>query len=70
MHVLRSIGRACGNGLRAGIDGLITALDALTLRVGRASDRLEAGLARRTTRLRSRRRHDGPQPLDLPFLHL
>jgi hypothetical protein len=70
MHVLRSIGRACGNGLRTGVDGLIAVLDALTLRVGRASDRVEAGLARRTPQLRSRQRHEGPQPLNLPFLHL
>lgn len=70
MQFLRSIGRAGGHGLRAGVEGLIAGLDGLTLRVGRASDRVEAHLAQRTTRLRSRRRPDGPRPLDLPFLHL
>lgn len=70
MHIFRSIGRAGGRGLRTGVEGLIAGLDGLTRRVGRASDRVEAHLARRTTRLRARRRPDGPRPLDLPFLHL
>ena len=70
MRVLHSIGRACGNGLRFSVGGLIAALDGLTLLVGRASDRFDAHWAQRTPQLRSRRRHDGPRPLDLPFLHL
>ncbi|KQQ14785.1 hypothetical protein ASF53_09205 [Methylobacterium sp. Leaf123] len=71
MRVFHSVGRACGNGLRSGVGGLSAALDGLTLLVGRASDRFDAHWARRTTRLRSRRRQDGPRrPLDLPFLHL
>lgn len=70
MRLLHSIGRAYGNGFRSGVGGLIAALDGLTLLVGRASDRFDARWAKRTTRLRSRRRQDGPRPLDLPFLHL
>ncbi|WP_245268163.1 hypothetical protein [Methylorubrum extorquens] len=70
MRVLHSIGRACGNGLRFSVGGLIAALDGLTLLVGRASDRFDAHWAQRTPQLRSRRRQDGPRPLDLPFLHL
>lgn len=70
MRVLHSIGRACGNCLRFSVGGLIAALDGLTLLVGRASDRFDAQWVQRTPQLRSRRRHDGPRPLDLPFLHL
>lgn len=69
MQVFHSIGQACGGGLRAGVGGLIAALDRLTLLVGRVSESVEASLARRTPHLRSRRRPDGRQPLDLPFLH-
>jgi hypothetical protein len=58
------------SGLRFSVGGLIAALDGLTLLVGRASDSFDAHWAQRTPQLRSRRRHDGPRPLDLPFLHL
>ncbi len=68
MHILQSIGQACGGGLRAGVVGLIAALDRLTLLVGCISESVEASVARRTTHLRSRRRPDGHQPLDLAFL--
>ena len=70
MRILHSIGRACGKGLRSGVDGLIAGLDGLTRVVGYASDRFDTHWAQRTARLRSRRRPAGPRPLDLPFLHL
>ncbi|HJE24508.1 hypothetical protein [Methylorubrum populi] len=70
MHVLRSIRHACGRGLHRFVAGLTTGLDGLTGRVGHLSDRCDAHLARRTPHLRARYRREGPQPLDLPFLHL
>ncbi|TFZ55688.1 hypothetical protein E4V01_21785 [Methylorubrum sp. Q1] len=70
MRVFHSVGQVFGNGLRSGVGGLSAALDGLTLLVGRASDRFDAHWAQRTPQLRSLRRHDGPRPLDLPFLHL
>ncbi|MBD8908713.1 hypothetical protein MZTS_18830 [Methylorubrum zatmanii] len=70
MHVLRSIRQVCRGGLGRLVTGIVTALDGLTVRVGRFSERCEAGLARRTPHLRARYRREGPQPIDLPLLHL